>query len=692
MEEVFAALVRALVDSARQEPPLAGFDAGDQFIPDREGDADVARNINAAFLIRLSGKDHRLFGAAKGYLDALKTSGKWGNVAQFMADGAELVHGEIETLCRRDTGFKAALKEARAFCAAHDAPHGGALLEKIWSVLFPEGVDCLSRQTEKIMEIRAHRQVRITQPNPSPIDEPARQILFLSNLLVTTPASLDALARLPYEAPMIEKLKRTMGEEQRYWFDHPIQIGVSNENNEALYGLRGLDNALEFEKTRGSVLETDKLTCLLSVSVTHEGLHGIVKPYLREVYNSTEPFRHLNIYLFTENDADRMNREIFLPAMEKYTGVSNGDALRWVFGVDGEYGRHYSFLKAMSAFWQVLMDSRVKGSFKLDLDQVFDQEALVKETGSSALEHFKTPLWGAKGEDAAGNPVELGMMAGALVNAEDVPRSLFTPDVPIPDPLSQGEALAFFSPLPMGISTVAEMSARYDSEMLDGVHSCLQRVHVTGGTTAALIGSIRKYRPFTPTFIGRAEDQAYLMGTLFENREENLRYLHKPGLIMRHDKRVFAGDAIEGAKLGKYIGDLVRILIFSYYAAALPWPLRKTKETLDPFTGCFISKLPFTLVYVRLSLHLGEMFVQDEEDLNMEGLQLLKQGADRLGRVIGALNRQENPLVQEYRREKEGWNLFYDLLDHLERALERDDAFARNLRDRAREMVEECRL
>jgi hypothetical protein len=448
MEKMFSALMRALVDSPPQKPPLAGFDAGEQFIPDLEGDTDVARNINAAFLIRLSGEGHGSYGAARQYLDALKASRKWGNVAQFMGDGAELVRGEIEALCRGDVRFKAALKEASAFCTARDAPQGGVLFEKMWEIFFPEGVDCLSNQKEKIMRIRAHRQVRITKPNPSPIDNPAREVLFLSNLLVTTPASFDALDRLPHEARMIEKLKQTMEEEQRYWFDHPIQIGVLNENNEALYGLRGLDNALEFEKKRGSIHRTDKLTCLLSVSVTHEGLHGIVKPYLREVYNSTEPFRNLNIYLFTENDTDRMNREILLPAMEKYTGVSKGDALRLVFGVDGEYGRHYSFLKAMSAFWQVLMDSGVKGSFKLDLDQVFDQEALVRETGSSALEHFKTPLWGAKGEDAAGNPVDLGLMAGALVNAEDVSQKPFHAGRAHPGFHSSGEASLFSAPFP----------------------------------------------------------------------------------------------------------------------------------------------------------------------------------------------------------------------------------------------------
>ena len=378
--------------------------------------------------------------------------------------------------------------------------------------------------------------------------------------------------------------------------------------------------------------------------------------------------------------------------MEKYTGCMKGESLHGVFGVDGEYGRHYSFLKAMGAFWQVLIDPEVKGTFKLDLDQVFDQTALVEETGCSALEHFKTPLWGAKGEDAAGNPVDLGLMAGALVNAEDVHKGLFTPDVPLPDPVTGGETLIFFSPLTMGISTRAEMGVRYNTEALDGIRHCIERVHVTGGTTAALIESIRKHRPFTPTFIGRAEDQAYLMGSLFEGPKENLRYLHQPGLIMRHDKRIFAGEAIEGAKLGKYIGDLVRILFFSYYMRALPWPSRRIKETLGPFTGCFASKLPFTVVYLRLSFHLAEMFAQKEGWQEEEGVQLLKQASLRLGKTIHALNQPDNPLIEKYEQEKEGWNLFYDLLDHLETALGEGDPFAGKLRARARKIVEECRL
>ena len=74
-------------------------------------------------------------------------------------------------------------------------------------------------------------------------------------------------------------------------------------------------------------------------------------------------------------------------------------------------GHRKKLLKAISALWQVLIDQRVRATFKIDLDQIFPQERLVEEGGGSAFEHFQSPLWGAQGFDVAGNAVELGMLA-----------------------------------------------------------------------------------------------------------------------------------------------------------------------------------------------------------------------------------------------------------------------------------------
>jgi len=252
----------------------------------------------------------------------------------------------------------------------------------------------------------------------------------------------------------------------------------------------------------------------------------------------------------------------------------------------------------------------------------------------------------------------------------------------------------FFSGLPQALSTEAEMMTRYgvDAEGPDGGHRCIQRVHVTGGTNGILVDSLRRHRPFTPVFIGRAEDQAFLMSVMSASGERNLRYVHKDGLIMRHDKEAFASDAMRAASLGKLIGDYTRVLWFSYYSRALPWPVGDTKEMLDPFTGCFVSHIPFTIVYLRMALKAASFFASNREDKTAEGVKFLDLGARRLSRVMDILDQEPNPLIEDYRREKSVWDVFYDILDLIERRIAKGDAFALELRRRARELAEGCRI
>ena len=690
MKNPLETIIRRMVDSVNGNRPLSGFIAADQFHPKEKRDEEVARNLNAAFLIVLSGSQHPLFEQADEYLKGLREDRRWAEIATFYTEGVRRISKEISEACLADKAYEDAFDDAASWSTLSGTSWGDDAREKVWQVFFPEGSTCLGDHEERISKLRQKRRVRITRLNQEPVNEPAREILFMSNLLITIPDDGEDIDALPYQAHMLRDLKHIAQEKQKYWYDHPIQIGIKNEQNEAIYGLRGLNNAIAHEKARGVVRPDDRVTCLLSVSVTHDGLHRIVKDYLGEVYAGTDPFPHLNIHLFSEIDTNQILDHIILPGAKNYLDISDLEPLRKVFGVDGEYGRHYSFLKAMSVFWQVLVDPKVKGSFKLDLDQVFDEEVLVAETGQSALEHFTTPLWGADGTEAEGEAVELGMMAGALVNERDIGHGLFTPDVPIPELVPEGEAVVFYSLLPMSLSTRAEMMTRYDNDILNGVETCIQRIHVTGGTSAALINSIRKHRPFTPTFIGRAEDQAYILSSLFKDPVKNLRYLHKPGLIMRHDKEAFAGQAIEGAKLGKYIGDLVRIIYFSYYARALPWSPKQTKRIIDPFTGCFVSKIPFTVVYLRLALKLAGYFDPDDPVKKEEGLKLLTLSADRLEGLIRELSKSPDPLSERYQKEKEGWDIFYDVLDRIEEGLSRGDDFAMELRRKARELVSDC--
>jgi hypothetical protein len=46
-----------------------------------------------------------------------------------------------------------------------------------------------------------------------------------------------------------------------------------------------------------------------------------------------------------------------------------------------------------------------------------------------------------------------------------------------------------------------------------------------------------------------------------------------------------------------------------------------------------------------------------------------------------------NGLKERYEREQKAWGLYYDILDKIENALKKEDQFALELRERAKELV-----
>ncbi|HSK10072.1 MAG TPA: hypothetical protein VK911_10880 [Vicinamibacterales bacterium] len=553
-------------------------------------------------------------------------------------------------------------------------------VERCWKVFFPEGGGIRGREDRAMTALRDRRRVAKTTLNRRPIRRPALEMLFTANVLLTVPLDEAHRARVP--ARLRPAVDAASAERQAFWYDHPIPVGVPAEANEVLYGLRGLDEAVQFEKRRGTVGPDEVATVLLSVSVTHDGLHAIASDYLAGEISRVAPFAHVRLLFFTEAEAGRLARDVLEPAARLLLGRDEPGALEAVFGVDGEYGRHYTFLKAIAPLYALLVDPRVRATFKIDLDQVFPQAHLVRETGRSAFENFTTPLWGALGRDADDQPVELGMIAGALVNDRDIERSLFTPDVDFPGRQPAGDELIFWSSVPQALSTRAEMMFRGAESHAE--NCCLQRVHVTGGTNGILIDSLRRHRPFTPAFIGRAEDQAYFLSVLHAG-EPALRYLHAPGLIMRHDKYSFAAGAVRAAGTGKLVGDYARQLLFSGYARALPWPVERIKAQVDPFTGCFISPMPATVVGLRLALRAARLAAERNED---EAATLLAIGAERLLPLLAP--GWQDGLEETYRRERASWHLYFDVLDALESALSRGDQAAAAIADRGRSIFAEA--
>ena len=687
MLDQFESVIAALTQPRNSGATFTIFDSLEQFNPERTDRVGIAQSLNAAFLIMLSGEKRPFYEHAKRFLVQKKEASEWADTAEFYLESIQLIHQEIKDLCQKDLDFSDRLRELADWLSAGRASHDiSVTAEKIWSVFFPEATDILADKQKCQDVLRAKRSVRVTSLNIQPVSNPAQDILFTSNVLLTLPPASKSLDELPLSDFMKKELGRVAAEPQLFWYDHPVQIGTEPEKNEVLHGLNGLSQALEFERQRGGAPPDARLTCILSVSVTHTGLHGLANRYLREVLSHSNGLDNMDIYVFTEADTRKIIEKVLAPAAESYLKLEHAGDLLDVFGVDGEYGRHYSFLKAMAAFWKVLIQPDIKATFKIDLDQTFPQEKLVQETGASAFEHFKTPLWGARGLDYDGRPVELGMIAGFLVNAKDLEKSLFTPDVPYPNRALAPDEFVFFSMLPQACSTAAEMMARYNTEKLDGKKTCIQRVHVTGGTNGILVDSLRRHRPFTPSFIGRAEDQAYILSVL-QGESERLAYVHKDGLAMSHNKDIFAQEAIQSASVGKLLGDYIRILYFSAYGRVIASDIKSLKKMLDPFTGCFISKIPATVVCLRLALKAASFFRDKKES---EGLDFIRIAVKRIREAFNFIQGEDSALKKTYERERLGWDLYYNCLSVIEKAIADNDKVAFDLRKKAKEITKQC--
>jgi hypothetical protein len=470
---------------------LAKINISAQFDPADTTEEAVLRNLNSAFLITLAGESHPLYEEARQYLDIFKNREELNDIPVFFKYGLALVISEIEGLYSSDRDFGRRFDRLHEFLQDNDKVAGQMeVIDQIRSVFFPEGLDMCQNREEKIAKLRERRKIDITRLNPDPVKYPEKEILFTSNILITTPSRARDISELPLSGPLRKRIEDVVKEEQLFWYDHPIQIGVETDKNEAIYGLKGLDEAVRFEQERGTLPKDARINCVLSVSTTHKGLQTLTKDYLEEEFEKDKSIRNLNIYLFSETDTNRLIDEILIPAADHYLKKSDNDLLYEIIGVNGEYGRHYSFLKAIAAFWHVMIDPDIRGTFKIDLDQVFPQESLVEQAGESAFQHFTTPLWGAEGTDAGGDEIELGMIAGSLVNERDIDESLFCPDVCFPPEEVRGDELVFYSPLTQALSTEAEMMTRYTGSACNGNDHCIQRIHVTGGTCGILVDSL----------------------------------------------------------------------------------------------------------------------------------------------------------------------------------------------------------
>jgi hypothetical protein len=127
--------------------------------------------------------------------------------------------------------------------------------------------------------------------------------------------------------------------------------------------------------------------------------------------------------------------------------------------------------------------------------------------------------------------------------------------------------------------------------------------------------------------------------------------------------------------------------MFSAYADALPLDTREIKKITNPFTGCFISNLPITVALLRFTLRVATLF---NEDRSREAIEFMCTGISQLQEGLSFIGGTPNPLQKAYKREQQGWQLFYASLAAVEKALEAGESWALAVQTEARQIVTEC--
>ncbi len=497
--------------------------------------------------------------------------------------------------------------------------------ENLWSVFSPTAIDGSNNPKNFKNQILEKRILKNLKKPKYSMQFPHKEILFLSNILITIPEDFKS-NNIPLN--LQSKIKPFLKKNQNYWYDHPIPIDAFDHENEILYGLGHLDKALNIEFKRGNLKNNEKISLILSLSVTHKGLEEIAFDYVKNKIREKLNLKFIDVFVFDENRTSKIINALF-PKKNDYEEL---------FGVNGNYGRHYTFLKYALILWNKVINKSFKYSFKIDLDQVFDQKFLIRMSRMSIFEIFKNQqYWGGSGIDFEERLVDLGMLAGGLVNKGETYKDYLIPDVKRPKKntiFSNISSKRVFCPdWSHALSTEAEII--YEKE---NIH----RVHVTGGTTGITLNALEKWAPFTPSFINRAEDQAFIISSL--NKNEFLSHIHAPYLIMRHDKLDFAKRTVSNAKLGKEIGNLERILLFSYYSKCSHFDFNLIKDHLWPYTSCFIQKFPEILIYFILLI---DGISKSEE--------FLHDASIRLQRTLNFCN---GKLENQFKLEKEFWKIF----------------------------------
>ena len=88
---------------------------------------------------------------------------------------------------------------------------------------------------------------------------------------------------------------------------------------------------------------------ILSLSVTHNGLEKFARKYIEFLIKEKLNLKFIKVFVFDENKSSQIINTIF----------PKNNSFEEYFGVNGNYGRHYTFLKYILLLWNKVIDKNL---------------------------------------------------------------------------------------------------------------------------------------------------------------------------------------------------------------------------------------------------------------------------------------------------------------------------------------------
>ncbi|MEC8269276.1 MAG: hypothetical protein VX013_03620, partial [Pseudomonadota bacterium] len=111
----------------------------------------------------------------------------------------------------------------------------------LWQYFCPPAAEADRDAQNMAAEIIRRRRLSSVEPARHPLRDPATELLFTTNALISPPLEPDS----PNIPPALRAEARRFAEQpQDFWYDHPVPLDAAPAENEILYGLAKLDDVL----------------------------------------------------------------------------------------------------------------------------------------------------------------------------------------------------------------------------------------------------------------------------------------------------------------------------------------------------------------------------------------------------------------------------------------------------------------